>query len=584
MFLDAILSGYHIYSLYDPFLLFCSIFSQIDIYSVKHIQIKEAICMKKSVNIITICIVGLLITVSATAMTIKGPDERNNRFLPELDVNVMKVAGTPVSETLDVTGMKECKPNIKIRSTDIQVTDSEEDEYTPAIAVAGGGDLFLSYTSKESILSSSITWTFSTDDGETWDPGVYYDIDGTESHPAIDYLGSENKFAGTLLGPPGESDGALQYLFRCDDITDAETYELFFWDWTSYPYRDRRIPDIGGYQLDEVAWFYGIMGCAGTRGEVVDMPIFNYMNYETEDSGWSSYFSEYQGCENVAIEVDQTNGYFYAIFDYLNETKGDWDLLVLRGDCHNDGEGHPIWFDSLIIGGEENTKYPSVGVQGDQVIIIAQSDAGGTQDIVCYYSSDAGENWDMSIVANDAGNDEVYPAVISNGLLATCTFVMNGDIYVSSTEDGGATWAEAARINDESGTVVEEYHTASLCLGFGTWSDERNGNADIFFDTVGAFPMISIESISGGIGVSVDIKNSGTVAASNVQWSIDLEGGLVIIGGHVDGTISTLAPGASQTVKIGFVLGLGGVTITAAADGATKSATGTVLLFLVTGL
>jgi len=36
--------------------------------------------------------------------------------------------------------------------------------------------------------------------------------------------------------------------------------------------------------------------------------------------------------------------------------------------------------------------------------------------------------------------------------------------------------------------------------------------------------MIRIESRSGGIGVSVVIKNSGTVAVSNVQWSIDPEG------------------------------------------------------------
>jgi hypothetical protein len=76
----------------------------------------------------------------------------------------------------------------------------------------------------------------------------------------------------------------------------------------------------------------------------------------------------------------------------------------------------------------------------------------------------------------------------------------------------------------------------------------------------------------------------GTADATNVQWSIDLEGGLVIIGKHADGTISTLAAGATQTVKIGFVLGIGGVTITAAAGGSTKTASGTVLGPLVIGV
>jgi hypothetical protein len=126
-----------------------------------------------------------------------------------------------------------------------------------------------------------------------------------------------------------------------------------------------------------------------------------------------------------------------------------------------------------------------------------------------------------------------------------------------------------------------------MCSGAAVWTDNRNGNPDIFFEfTGGAIPQpeIVIESISGGIGVSAVIKNIGDGDATSVAWSLDLEGGLVIIGSHADGTIASLAAGASTTVKIPFVLGLGGVTINAAADGATKTATGKVLLFLVTGV
>jgi hypothetical protein len=84
--------------------------------------------------------------------------------------------------------------------------------------------------------------------------------------------------------------------------------------------------------------------------------------------------------------------------------------------------------------------------------------------------------------------------------------------------------------------------------------------------------------------VSAVIENTGTGAATDVHWSLDLEGGMILLGGHNNGTISTLAAGASETVKIPFVLGLGGITIVATADGATKTATGTMLLFLVTGV
>ena len=41
--------------------------------------------------------------------------------------------------------------------------------------------------------------------------------------------------------------------------------------------------------------------------------------------------------------------------------------------------------------------------------------------------------------------------------------------------------------------------------------------------------------------------NSGTGVATNIQWSIDLEGGLILLGKNAGDTIPTLAAGASET-------------------------------------
>jgi hypothetical protein len=92
-------------------------------------------------------------------------------------------------------------------------------------------------------------------------------------------------------------------------------------------------------------------------------------------------------------------------------------------------------------------------------------------------------------------------------------------------------------------------------------------------------PEIVIDSIGGGLGVKAVIKNIGTADATGVAWAINLDGGLILIGKSKTGTVD-IAAGASQTVS-DFVFGFGKPTITVTADTASKTATGTVLLFFV---
>ena len=102
-------------------------------------------------------------------------------------------------------------------------------------------------------------------------------------------------------------------------------------------------------------------------------------------------------------------------------------------------------------------------------------------------------------------------------------------------------------------------------------------------------PELAIESIAGGFGVSAVIKNTGDADATNVAYTIALEGGLIILGKETTNSIPTIAAGASEAIKAGFILGIGKTTITISAscdEGATASATatGTVLLFFVLGV
>jgi hypothetical protein len=499
---------------------------------------------------------------------------------------------TPSYDSLPATGTIQAKRIARPLGTDVQVTSALEDDIEPAIAVDPSVQHLMAYTYVEDLAENDIIWTFSTDGGQSWDPGVTYDIIGTESHPALSYMGIESSFTGTFQGDWYEGDGAYQWRFLCTDPTNSDTYELTHWDWAAnFPYKDRLIPDIGGYNLPDKPWWYGVIACVGTRDDRIDMPIFNYADYVDSGNGWSSYKSAYQGCKNAAIDVDLSNGNWYAVFDYLDGA--DWDLLVITGGClDTNGDERLDYFNEFIMGDTENTTYPAIGAQDDYVMIVAQTNEGGTEDIICYYSNDAGSTFGQTMITNDGGADEVSPAIVVYGLDATCTYMKNGDFYFTKTTDGGVTWSTPEIINDDAGTAYEEFRNTDITTdGTVIWSDSKNGNLDIFVDNVGgqALPLIEIESIAGGFGAKATVTNPGEVDLANVNWSITLDGGIIIIGKEKTGVISSLTAGASQEIKTGLVFGFGKPTIKVTVnsdEGASDelSAEARVLLFFVLGL
>jgi hypothetical protein len=94
-----------------------------------------------------------------------------------------------------------------------------------------------------------------------------------------------------------------------------------------------------------------------------------------------------------------------------------------------------------------------------------------------------------------------------------------------------------------------------------------------------AFPVV--EWIKGGLFfVTTSVKNAGGVAATNVAYTISLDGG-AFIGKETTGIIANLDPGAAQTIKSKFILGFGATTITVTAGSSTKTEDGKVFLFFI---
>jgi len=111
----------------------------------------------------------------------------------------------------------------------------------------------------------------------------------------------------------------------------------------------------------------------------------------------------------------------------------------------------------------------------------------------------------------------------------------------------------------------------------------RPSVGDSCFETYGFGSGLEVE-INSGFRISADIINNGIATASDIYWSIDLKGGLILAGEHTEGVISELGPGAAKTIRQSTLYGIGRTTITITVGDATKQATGFILGPLVLGV
>lgn len=89
--------------------------------------------------------------------------------------------------------------------------------------------------------------------------------------------------------------------------------------------------------------------------------------------------------------------------------------------------------------------------------------------------------------------------------------------------------------------------------------------------TIGA--LIEIGDISGGLfKINTIIKNHGGADAENLNWSISLKGGLILLGKKTTDTID-IPNGENSTVYSNLIIGFGPITVTVTANCAESSDT-----------
>jgi hypothetical protein len=295
------------------------------------------------------------------------------------------------------------------------------------------------------------------------------------------------------------------------------------------------------------------------------------MIYPFIPTGWPQNYH----CYNITVDYDQTTQHFYFSVevkmyeneneytsmialstkkiteDNLNGFLGIWESIGFF--ClPNNHLRNPIfcvnekrWYFAEILINSINQNKTILYAYGDENIL----------DFLI----------DEEIKFEEITSDDSIIAIHSQSEMnASILYTKNNNLLIRQTKDGGETWGNENQINDIDGTVISEYRNGDIYDNYVVWTDNRNGNHDIYFDIINSenrFSNLEIIEISAGLGILASVENNGTDAVENVNWTVNLINGFILGTRNFQGTIPSISQGKISTISIPPVFGFGKIEI-----------------------
>ena len=347
--------------------------------------------------------------------------------------------------------------NQKIKISEIDVKNYCYMGLHPALDISDKGQILSAYYD---INFENIIWTYSTDDGKTFEPGIFWE--GGGDYPSIKNW-DKDIFYGTFVTNKTGEDNGCTYLFDTFDPTDINSYRLMFWDWSSFGWYDMIDADIA-CDSSENSFEWGvscyIMSSAYQNGYIAG-PTLVYSDENEKGSAWISW-CDYNGCRHCDIDIDPITHMVYAIYDWKDQSDNFWKLILRKLDFKEIENGYD---ETFIISGIGNLTKPKIAVFSNNIIILAESDQNINTDIFCLHTSDGNPNNLIPNVITSSSQDDICPDIAydkSGNFFMT--YVESNNLFAMKSDNFGLDWTSISRspINKNLFSVCEEYKTTYL--------------------------------------------------------------------------------------------------------------------------
>ncbi len=345
----------------------------------------------------------------------------------------------------------------------------QPDTLTMHPGIGDNGKTMLALAYEYGILDSNVYWQGSGDSGTTWTNSVSWDLNGgVPLYPAVDYWGEDTTFYGAMVPPSVCTSGAATYLVSMYNAAVPDSFRANYWNWKTYGWHDMKMVDIAcSKQAD--SWRWGLESMIHST-TYTSPPTINgpHIFYPTNSTGSAtiSWYNDLSGCATTTCDIDKATNKAYAVYDWYDAVNSVWKLFARQDNAAD-------WTDAVFPAGytwatadNSNVRYPAVAAYNGTVLIVTENyDPLDPldRDILCWqtYFGDIGGLATVSVVATT--DDERFPRIQHiSGIVFLCTFIKNGALYATLTEDAGNTWQTPVQISLPGDPVVSEYRSVDI--------------------------------------------------------------------------------------------------------------------------
>ena len=129
--------------------------------------------------------------------------------------------------------------------------------------------------------------------------------------------------------------------------------------------------------------------------------------------------------------------------------------------------------------------YPSVSVSASLVHVIWSDERDGNLEIYYKRSTDGGSSWEADTLLTSNPDNSAFPSVSVSGSVMHVLWQDNRDgnyeIYNKRSTDGGMNWEADTRLTNNSALSLSPSVSVSDSAVHVVWYDERDGNQEIYY-------------------------------------------------------------------------------------------------------